>query len=67
MTRKDYELIAEVIGTVLHNDPAQLHETIKAFQYALKNDNPRFDGAVFRRRVEIVAWDVAHSSADVLD
>jgi hypothetical protein len=45
MTRKDFELIAQVIKAQRkpHNDTATLDELTREFAYALADTNPRFD------------------------
>jgi hypothetical protein len=43
MTRKDYELIAEVIATSWHYSQDSMEDLAYRFADLLEEDNPRFD------------------------
>lgn len=43
MSRKDYELIAEVFAKAIHSNIASLYTLAEAMANRLEADNPRFD------------------------
>lgn len=47
MTKKDFELIAEVIGNAWHGSADTRADIANAFADELENTNPRFDRAKF--------------------
>lgn len=53
MTRKDYQLIAEVLKTSIRYDPARRAVVALQFVYALRPTNPNFDESAFLRACEL--------------
>lgn len=49
MTRKDYQLIAEVIATAWHGSSETKADLVNRFADALEDTNPRFNREIFFR------------------